>query len=298
MERGNYKIVYATPEILLSAGSGSYFYRTILKDPTHPFLSKLSMVAFDEAHVVKSWSFRIYYQLIGALRDCLPKHVVMAGFSATMTPTNRSYFSTTARLQRPILHKESIRRDNLTIMVAPICGTGYKDLAILIAENIQNPSDILITLVFIDNILEVIYIAWYLRSLLSEHLRHRAQEIIRCFFAAVDPESKASRMADLKSGKIGILVCTDACGMGVHCAIILRVVQWKLTERLKIDNLYQRIGRGGRDMATQALGLIFVSTVHLLLKIKDKSSGEVDLAVTDEGIIVPRKLTAVMAIPK
>ena len=89
-------------------------------------------------------------------------------------------------------------------------------------------------------------------------------------------------MADLKSGRIRILVCTDACGMGVHCAIILRVVQWKLTERLKVDNLYQRIGRAGRDMVTPALGLIFVSTVHLLPKIKDRSSNEVDLIVTDE----------------
>lgn len=117
------------------------------------------MVAFDEAHVVKSWSFRVYYQLIGALRDCLPNDIIMAGFSATMTPPCKSYFSTTARLRRPIEHQESIRRDNLTIMVAPIRGLGYKDLAILIAENIQNPSDIPITLVFIDNILEVIYIA-------------------------------------------------------------------------------------------------------------------------------------------
>src|SRR5579859_5012696 len=68
---GDFRIVYATPEILLL--EESYFLRKVVPEANHPFKKKLIAVAFDECHCIKNWGvFRPYYRMAGTLRELLP----------------------------------------------------------------------------------------------------------------------------------------------------------------------------------------------------------------------------------
>src|SRR5579859_4316503 len=110
---GDFRIVYATPEILLL--EESYFLRKVVPEANHPFKKKLIAVAFDECHCIKNWGvFRPYYRMAGTLRELL-SDIPFIALSATLTPVGISEVKKGARLCNPVIIKESIRRYNLTL---------------------------------------------------------------------------------------------------------------------------------------------------------------------------------------
>jgi superfamily II DNA helicase RecQ len=130
---GEFRLVYATPEILLM--EGSYFLRKVVPDANHPLKKKLIAVAFDEAHCIKNWGkFRPYYEASGRLRELLSDFPFVA-LSATLTPVGIAKLKKAARLRDPLLVKESIRRYNLMICFARIRQSGFEDLGILIPKD-------------------------------------------------------------------------------------------------------------------------------------------------------------------
>ena len=65
VEDGVFKMVYASPEILL--GDNSYFWKVIMRGD-NAFKNNLCLVAVDECHVVWDWrDFRSEYKFIGRL---------------------------------------------------------------------------------------------------------------------------------------------------------------------------------------------------------------------------------------
>src|SRR5437773_1516971 len=67
-------------------------------------------------------------------------------------------FVRTANLNRPAIIHESVRRENVTIWVAPITGEGWEDFKQLIPHGVSEAKDIPMTLVFVNGRLEANHI--------------------------------------------------------------------------------------------------------------------------------------------
>jgi len=111
---GEFDIVYATPELLLSPTG--YFLREIAHNPKSAFHDRLVALAIDECHVPSAWGeeFRPEYGMIGILRECF-RHVPCVGFSATLTPIGITKFSRLMRMANPQISCETVRGRNLKI---------------------------------------------------------------------------------------------------------------------------------------------------------------------------------------
>src|SRR5579859_948280 len=187
-EDGEFRIVYATPEILFI--ESSYFLRKVLPDGNHPFKKNLIAVALDECHCIKNWGqFRPYYRMAGILRELL-SDIPFVALSATLTPVGIKDLKKGARLRDPLIIKESIRRYNLILFFAPIRRTGFEDLSILIPKDINSPADIPQTLLFVDSRLQANEITQWLRKRLPKALEPDARQIIRAYSSAVDSKAK------------------------------------------------------------------------------------------------------------
>ncbi|KAF9271138.1 hypothetical protein BGZ74_006449, partial [Mortierella antarctica] len=68
---------------------------------------------------------------------------------------------------------------------------------------------------------------------------------IACYHAGLSELYKAKAMDDFKTGKILILLATEAAGMGCDIPDIARVVQFKSPK--SISCLVQRLGRAARN---------------------------------------------------
>ena len=134
MDSGQFKVVYATPELLLDK-AGHFAKRTIRQKTA--FIKNLVAVAVDECHLCWDWqSFRSQYRFIGNLRLTLT-NVPFICLSATLTANVAAYVHEACRLRFPTARISiSTRRDNVNLVVARIDGSGYEELEDLISEEV------------------------------------------------------------------------------------------------------------------------------------------------------------------
>src|SRR5271154_5229420 len=260
---GKYNVVLAAPEAIFE--KTGYFWNEVLKKRSGALFSRLVAVAIDECHCVKNWGgtgFRLEYNSIGTLREAFP-HIPFVGLTATITPTGASYFFKSTRFKRPAIIKQSVRRKNVDIWVAPIIGQELDDLRVLFPNNISSARDIPQTIIFYTGRVGCTRMAKLLRSRLPASLQSEAEIIVRSYSGVLDEESKTETLELLRNGVCRMVVCTDAFGLGLNIKAIPRVVIWKLDAKLGIDGLHQRTGRVGRDTDERALALIFVSKANL-----------------------------------
>src|SRR5271154_1871321 len=261
VERGDFRIVFGTPESLL--GASSYLWIMLRKDRICPFLANLVLVAVDECHCVKDWGeLRPHYQLIGPLRMLLSGVTFMA-LSATMTASSVSHLTTVAKLRDPIRIQQSIARPNLTISAHEI-RSGFDQLNFMIPDSAFLPHQIPLGMVFIDNINDGMDLVTHFQSQLPNRLRPRGRELIRIFNGELDALTRKTYLADFRNGATRILVGTDAMSMGIDVKRIQTVTQWGISPILRASVLYQRLGRAGRDRMMSSYGKIFLQSQYLL----------------------------------
>ena len=260
---GKYNVLFAAPEAIFE--KTGYFWNNVLRKRGGDLYSRIVGFAIDECHCVKNWGgagFRIDYASIGTLREAFPK-VPFMGLTATITPTGISYFFKSTKFKNPAIIRQTIRRTNVDIWVAPLKGKDFDDLRILFPENISCAEDIPQTIVFYNARVGCGRMARWLRSQLPSSLQDQGEMIVRNFSGVLDEASKEETLEQLRSGACRIVVCTDAFGLGMNIRAIPRVIVWKLDAKVGIDSLYQRTGRAGRDTGEHALALIFVSKANL-----------------------------------
>ena len=254
---GHFQIVYATPEILLKRTSR--FRNIVMTRNGNKFTSNVLAIAIDEAHIPSEWgSFRIEYQQLPILRDYFPTASVVA-LSATFSRRIKRHIIDTMSMTDLVLIERSIRRRNILKMVSPIRQPGYMALDILIPEGISHRNNIPTTLIYHDSIEGGRAIAQYLRKRLPSHLRQDGKEIVRIYAGYLADDVRSLYENDIQMGPTRILICTDACGMGIHLKGIVRVIQWKVTSNLGVEGIDQRFGRAGRDSSQrQTIAVAFV----------------------------------------
>src|SRR5438876_326083 len=146
VKRCEFQLVYASTEILLRPTS--YFFKNILKNLNHPFLTNLVTIALDECHtLLHSGTYRPACRLLKNLRDLLCD-VSFTAFSASMTPLDIIQLRASMSLDDAVLIQQSIQKGNLKIWVAQLCHKGlYTDLDVLVPKQLQTAKDIPQTLI-------------------------------------------------------------------------------------------------------------------------------------------------------
>lgn len=123
--RGDFTIVYATPEKLLTWQQG---LRNLQR------VAHIVCLAVDESHCVSEWGhdFRPDYRRLGELRDVLGFKIPLVGLTASATVAVQADIVRNLRLVQPLVAKASLNRPNLKYCV--ITRTGPNDLLRLIHE--------------------------------------------------------------------------------------------------------------------------------------------------------------------
>jgi hypothetical protein len=215
------------------------------------------LVAVDECHCIQDHGeIRPDYGDIGLLRERLA-NVPWLALSATLTPSTMSLVVTSLRLRTPLIVQSSIARENLQVVVSSVRNLDqFSALDFLIPETLSQSFKK--SMVYCNSRLVTIKCTEYLQSKVPKGLMKR--KLIRAYTSDISDQGKESHMDAFRNDEARIIVCTEACGMGINVRNIDVVVQWGVSPILTSSQLSQRIGRAGRDRSLLALAVIFAQT--------------------------------------
>lgn len=215
---GDYKFLYLSPERL-----GTFLFRSYLD------VLPVSGIVVDEAHCISQWGydFRPDYLRIGELRDIID--VPVMALTATATPSVAQDIMDKLRFKEKSLIQTGFERPNLSYIVRrsedklsqllSIC-SGVQGSGIIYARNRRKCEE------------------------LSAFLQ--SEGISASFYhAGLSGLARAERQALWKEGKIRVMVCTNAFGMGIDKPDVRFVAHYDLPE--SPEAYFQEAGRAGRD---------------------------------------------------
>ncbi|MGG5460392.1 DNA helicase RecQ [Clostridium sp. B9] len=218
---GSIKILYVAPERLESMD----------------FLNLISnvdvaQVAVDEAHCVSQWGhdFRSSYKFIGKFINLLRKRPVVSAFTATATEEVRKDIVKLLELNNPKVFISGFDRDNLKIIIEKGVNKDHYILDYLKANKDSSGIIYCATRKEVDSLCDLI--------------NSRGIECTKYHAGLSDVERKQNQ-EDFVYDKIGVMVATNAFGMGIDKPNIRYVIHNNMPRN--IEGYYQEIGRAGRD---------------------------------------------------
>lgn len=216
---GDMKFLYVAPERLATEAFRLRVQRM-----------KVSLLAVDEAHCISQWGydFRPSYLRIGELRKLIPQAPVLA-LTASATDLVANDIMSHLGFGSKNIIRSSFSRPNLSYSVRH---TDDKNEQLLrVVRNVEGSGIV------------------YLRTREGcEQLSALLQQegISSSFYHAGLPYAERNlRQDEWTSGKVRIMVATNAFGMGIDKADVRFVVHFSMCDSL--ENYYQESGRAGRD---------------------------------------------------
>src|SRR5690554_2210752 len=216
---GNYKFLYVSPERL----------------KTDLFIERfkqmnVNMIAVDEAHCISQWGydFRKPYLDIAEIRAFHPK-VPLIALTASATLKVKKDIIEKLLLKEPQVFVKSFSRPNLSYSVR--YAENKAETAVKILQKVPGAS-----ILYVRNRKGTKDVASALNSGgIPAHFYH----------AGLDNKTRDLRQQEWMSGKIRVMVATNAFGMGIDKPDVRSVIHMDLPENL--ENYYQEAGRAGRD---------------------------------------------------
>ncbi len=223
MTNGQFKLVYIAPERLRS----NSFMRAVEK-------TKIQLLAVDEAHCISQWGhdFRPDYARLGRLRERLGNPQTIA-LTATATSFVQADIVKILQLKTPAKFVTGFARSNLKLKVQSPNGNMDKDNQLIDFLNRTKGCGI-------------VYASTRKNcEHLVELLQSKIKRKIAFYHAGLTPDSRRKVQEQFMSGKIEIIVATNAFGMGIDKSDLRFVVHYNLPG--SIEAYYQEAGRAGRD---------------------------------------------------
>ena len=223
VETGIAKLLYIAPERFDASGFTPRIARL-----------NISLLTIDEAHCVSAWGhdFRPSYGKLGRLRSTIDAPIL--ALTATATPEVRTDIISMLQLRNPTVVARGFDRPNLHWSVIPTDGDYDKDMKFvrLMREQLGTGTSIA-------------YAATRKRvEALADLLNTRGIKSV-AYHAGMSPKTRHSLQEKFIAGTAGVVVATNAFGMGIDKPDVRLVVHYDYPSSL--EAYYQEAGRAGRD---------------------------------------------------
>ena len=213
------KLLYLSPERLLTTSFMERFRRM-----------KVNIIAVDEAHCISQWGydFRPPYLRIAEIRPIHPGVPVLA-LTATATPAVVNDICQRLGFTNGRIFQKSFERTNLVYAVRK--EEDKNSMLLKLVRSIRGTG-----IVYVRNRKKTREVAAFLtKNGFSADYYH----------AGISQEERDKRQQQWKSGKVPLMVCTNAFGMGIDKPDVRLVVHLDLPD--SIEAYFQEAGRAGRD---------------------------------------------------
>lgn len=213
------KFLYIAPERISSE---------MLRQRLHKM--NVSLIAVDEAHCISQWGydFRPAYRQIAELRDFCPEASVIA-LTASATEAVTFDICHNLRFDKSLVFRGDFSRPNLSYAVREVDDKNGQLLRLI--RNVEGTG-----IVYVRTREATEMVAEFLRS---EGVTAAA------YNAGLPHTERAIRQEEWMSGKVRVMVATNAFGMGIDKSDVRFVVHYTMCD--SIENYYQEAGRAGRD---------------------------------------------------
>ena len=192
----------------------------------------VSLLVVDEAHCISQWGydFRPPYLKIAELRKVVGADVPVLALTASATPAVRADIIENLNF-RPgyTVHLLSFARGNISFIMRQTAAKAGKLLEVL--SNTQGSA--------------IVYVRSRQKTRQMAEMLTASGISAACYHAGLIPEEKSERQEAWKSGKIRVMVATNAFGMGIDKPDVRTVVHLDIPPSL--EEYYQEAGRAGRD---------------------------------------------------
>lgn len=230
---GQFLILYVSPEMLQNKA-----LRKAL------IACGVGALIVDEAHCIikQGTGFREDYNRLGDFVDSLIPRPVVGAFTATATPATADAIAAKLHLHHPLIYRTGVTRDNIRLSVIEIGHDlgGRRDAALIELRKREKICHLLKkyktgrSIVYCNTIARVENLCRYL----CEQGYPAGYYHGKC-------DDKAARLKAFADGKVTIMVCTNAFGLGVNIPDIRLVIHH--SPLIGLDDYTQEAGRAGRD---------------------------------------------------